>query len=192
MVARQVTNAALRGRVHSGLRGEIDCRGVDGGDSERDRSDRWDRLRRSASVGAQIGEWLTDQTQPPESRALSVSLQKADLAADPVTRPPTANPAARKYCGLVHDSIVGEVKVSIVSGPVLCTEALHVIDMYFNHPPSPAQGSGGFLAFDGWECISTSGDVGQQTGHYSDCEKGANTNVGNGHPIGSAISVDRP
>jgi hypothetical protein len=105
----------------------------------------------------------------------------------------TASPAARKYCGLVHNSIVGgEVRVSIVSGPVLCTEALHVIDTYFNHPPSPAQGSGGFLAFDGWECISTSGDVSQETGHYSDCEKGANTNVGNGHPIGSAISVDRP
>jgi hypothetical protein len=28
----------------------------------------------AASVGAQIGEWFTDQTQPPESRALSVSL----------------------------------------------------------------------------------------------------------------------
>ena len=30
----------------------------------------------AATVGAQIGEWLTDQTQPPESRALSVSLQR--------------------------------------------------------------------------------------------------------------------
>jgi hypothetical protein len=30
----------------------------------------------AASVGAQIGEWLADQEQPPESRALSVSLQR--------------------------------------------------------------------------------------------------------------------
>jgi hypothetical protein len=30
----------------------------------------------AASVGAQIGEWFNDQTQPPESRALSVSLQR--------------------------------------------------------------------------------------------------------------------
>jgi hypothetical protein len=30
----------------------------------------------AASVGVQIGEWLTDQTQPPESRALSVSLRR--------------------------------------------------------------------------------------------------------------------
>ena len=35
----------------------------------------------AASVGAQIGEWLTDQTQPPESRALSVSLNPLPLAA---------------------------------------------------------------------------------------------------------------
>ena len=35
----------------------------------------------AASVGAQIGEWLTDQTQPPESRALSVSLNEVPLAA---------------------------------------------------------------------------------------------------------------
>lgn len=223
----------------------------------------------AASVGAQIGEWFTDQTQPPESRALSVSLQllrssctadavRADLPGHPRdvavqkchmdwavadvcasqcvdagkllhlvdghwklvgavlqdceetltgqgvpssvaaqfgyprcnSLAPAPGVGAGKYCGLVH-GFLGEARVSIVSGPVQCGEALHIVDTYYNHPPSPPQGSGGFLAFDGWECISTSGAVSQETGHYSDCEKGTNTNVGNGNPIGSAISVDR-
>jgi len=223
----------------------------------------------AASVGAQIGEWLNDQTQPPASRALSVSLKplpslctadaiRADLPGHPrdvavqkchsswavadacasqcvdagkllhlvdghwklvgavlqdceetltgqgvpplvaaqfgyprCESPAPPSVGASKYCGLVH-GFLGEARVSIVSGPVQCSAALQVVDTYYNHPPSPPQGSGGFLAFDGWECISTSGAVSQETGHYSDCEEGANTNVGNGHPIGSAISVDRP
>ena len=51
----------------------------------------------AASVGAQIGEWLSDQTQPPASRALSVSLHRVVSPAHPTAvacqNPPTRSAA---------------------------------------------------------------------------------------------------
>jgi hypothetical protein len=49
----------------------------------------------AASVGAQIGEWLADQEQPPASRALSVSLQR-------VVSPQSVLPAAYYGTWRVH------------------------------------------------------------------------------------------
>jgi hypothetical protein len=52
---------------------------------------------------------------------------------------------------------------------------------YYNHPPSPPQGSGGFVTFDGWQCSSESGGYREETGHDSDCTS-----------LSGHISGDRP
>ena len=50
----------------------------------------------AASVGAQIGEWLADQSQPPESRALSVSLNAAPTTSVTNINPLTSSGALRE------------------------------------------------------------------------------------------------
>lgn len=97
-------------------------------------------------------------------------------------------------CGIVHDSIVNtDVQVSITRGSIPCPTAVHVVDTYYNHPPSPLQGSGGYVSFDGWSCYSTSGTVARQTGHDGDCAEQANyDNLGSPSSPYPNISIDRP
>lgn len=77
---------------------------------------------------------------------------------------------ARQYCGTVHNRLVNAmVAVSVESSDVLCYEALKLVDRYYNNPPAPAGGSGGFLQLESWSCISTSGTEFEQTGKAGTC-----------------------
>ena len=93
---------------------------------------------------------------------------------------PTLGPTR---CGVVNDGLVGRaVAVKVTKGAVSCQTAMAIVNTYYNHPPEPPSGSGGFVKIGVWECYSTSGAVYQQTGHEGDCD-GAQ---------GEHISIDRP
>lgn len=83
-------------------------------------------------------------------------------------------PQQRTLCGSVKDSLANNslIQVTIVSGNITCTEALHVADEYYNNPADAPQGSSGISSFEGWTCESTSGNDYQTTGHGGDCTNG--------------------
>jgi hypothetical protein len=94
--------------------------------------------------------------------------------------PPIPGPTK---CGVVNDGLVGlEVEVTVTKGAVSCQTAMAIVNTYYNHPPEPPSGSGGFVQIGSWLCYSTSGAVYQQTGHGGDCN-GAQ---------GKHISIDKP
>ena len=69
-------------------------------------------------------------------------------------------------CGTVTSVVGQQVTVEIVVGDVACAFAENLLDTYYNDPPSPPEGSGGYLVIGDWECNSSSS---QEPGRASTC-----------------------
>lgn len=86
----------------------------------------------AASVGAQIGEWLADQEQPPASRALSVSLKAVLPTTVPGASPKPVSPVG---CGTVTtaNSLTSpsSVMVRVIQGHTTCSVALSIAQSYY-------------------------------------------------------------
>lgn len=57
-------------------------------------------------------------------------------------------------CGQVTTVPGDRVTVRIVSGDIDCAFAEGLLTTYYQDPPTPLQGSGGFVEIDGWECMT--------------------------------------
>ncbi len=133
----------------------------------------------AASVGAQIGEWLSDQTQPPASRALSGSLKALPAPSTPSSAP-SPTPAGTAGCGTVTtaDSPTSPslVTVRIIQGNTACSEALAIAQSYYRGLlQGQGEGSGAFLTVNGWLCGTNPILIARQTNHVSGCTKGSDS-----------------
>jgi len=107
-----------------------------------------------------------------EVRSNVISVTVADVAA--TTNATESGVASSPDCGNVTTS-TSEVRVTVKAEAISCEDARQVVDTYYNHPPQPPQGSGGFVPIGPWSCISTSGDELAKTGHGGDCTNGGGT-----------------
>lgn len=79
--------------------------------------------------------------------------------------PPAASP---ELCGAVPTAN-SAVYVEIVRGQVTCDDARTLLDTYYNDPPEPPGGSGGFVQIGEWGCISASAAEVEETSRVTTC-----------------------
>jgi hypothetical protein len=89
----------------------------------------------------------------------------------PTTSTSTTTTTKRTFpveCNKVSGPGGGKVTVEILNGDadVDCEFAQDLLDTYYNHPPRPPQGNGGYVTIDDWECNSSST---QESGRLSTC-----------------------
>jgi hypothetical protein len=78
-------------------------------------------------------------------------------------------PVTHACAGLEDRSTNEEIQVSVTSWTETCAQSLGLVNAYLNHPPSPPQGSGGFVTIGSWTCSSNSGYDYVTTGVAGDC-----------------------
>ncbi|WP_345216456.1 hypothetical protein [Georgenia halophila] len=104
-------------------------------------------------------------TQQPDAAATTADPSPVVETSEAATTEPPA-PIGPQACGTVTSVIGEELTVEIVTGDVACPFAEDLLDTYYNDPPSPPEGSGGYVTIDDWECNSSSS---QEPGHASTC-----------------------
>lgn len=78
-------------------------------------------------------------------------------------------PSDPTACGSVTSAIGTPVRVSIVRGTAVCSTAENIVQMYYQRVSTEGQGSGGSLNVKGWNCISTTIGIQEQTGALGNC-----------------------
>lgn len=138
-----------------------------------------------------------EPTVPTDSVTTPDPTPTATSAAPEPTEAATTEAAATgpQTCGTVTSVIGEEVAVEIVTGEVDCAFAEDLLDTYYNDPPHPPEGSGGFVMIGEWECNSSSS---QEPGRASSChgpDDGLIISVptGDSESAGAACSlIDQP
>ncbi|NYF97173.1 hypothetical protein [Janibacter cremeus] len=77
-----------------------------------------------------------------------------------------AAPVGPQRCGQVTTTIGDLVTVEIIAADVDCAFAVALLTRYYTDPPSPPQGSGGYVDIGEWNCNSSSS---QAPGRASTC-----------------------
>lgn len=73
--------------------------------------------------------------------------------------------------GTMCGAATGRRVVTVVSGTISCTDALAVMDSYWNLPPGN-YGNANIRQFDGWSCASPTAMMSRELGYGSRCSKG--------------------
>lgn len=84
-----------------------------------------------------------------------------------------ANAAPGSRCGTVTFATGSPGTVVVQSGQITCTDAVALINRYFNDPSITRQGNTQSAMFDGWTCVSPTAAAADLAGYGSKCEKGA-------------------
>ncbi|WP_435203507.1 hypothetical protein [Janibacter sp. GS2] len=114
----------------------------------------------------------TSTTSSTTPSSTSASTSAPTTATTTTTSPPstTATTAAAavgpQRCTQVTTAIGDRATVEIISGDVDCTFAVDLLTRYYTNPPSPPQGSGGYVDIGEWNCNSSSS---QAPGRASTC-----------------------
>lgn len=83
------------------------------------------------------------------------------------------NAAPGSRCGTVTFASGAPGTVVVQSGQITCTDAVALINRYFNDPSITRQGNTLSAMFDGWTCVSPTAVAAHEAGYGSKCEKGA-------------------
>ncbi|PZU04584.1 MAG: hypothetical protein DI630_00215 [Gordonia sp. (in: high G+C Gram-positive bacteria)] len=73
--------------------------------------------------------------------------------------------------GTACGAATGRRVVTVVSGPISCTDALAVMDKYLALPNDGSYGNANIRQFDGWSCVSPTAASAQRQGFGSKCSK---------------------
>lgn len=96
----------------------------------------------------------TTTTPTTTSNTSSATTPTSSTSRTTSTTTTAAAPVGPQTCGQVTTVPGGRVTVRIVSGDVDCAFAEGLLTTYYQDPPVPLQGSGGFVEIDGWECMT--------------------------------------
>ncbi|SHE93683.1 hypothetical protein [Streptoalloteichus hindustanus] len=119
---------------------------------------------RSSPPAVETGGQRASSTAPTEtpSGAPSAASSSSAQSAGPVACGDVPVPATGGKAAVHADAGPG--------GPVPCADALRVLAAYFRDAPTMAEGSGGFLTVEGWECATAS--MGSATPGRTTCRDG--------------------
>lgn len=73
--------------------------------------------------------------------------------------------------GTMCGAATGRRVVTVVSGTISCTDALAVMDAYWNLPAGD-YGNANIRQFDGWNCAAPTANMSRELGYGSRCSKG--------------------
>lgn len=139
----------------------------------------------------------TSSTASTSTRAADESSRSTTSSTTTPTSTTTSTPASTtstaatgpQECGKVTTVNGSSVTVSIVSGDHDCTFAEDLLDRYYNNPPSPLQGSGGFVTIDGWDCMTTTIPETERTGVATTCSTPGGDSIRTTTGAGSSSST---
>lgn len=117
----------------------------------------------SSSVGS------NSSTSAPSTKTSTSSRSRTPTTSTTSTTTTATTAAAAvgpQRCTQVTTAIGDRVTVEIISGDVDCTFAVDLLTQYYTNPPSPPQGSGGYVDIGEWNCNSSST---QAPGRASTC-----------------------
>ena len=104
--------------------------------------------------------------------------QSSSAAQSPTTSPgaapgeddPESGPGTE--CGLVEPADGGPAQVRIELGSIGCSEAVRVVQKYYDLPVDPSGGNTAPQQFDGWRCSTATAGLAGQRGYGTSCLKG--------------------
>ena len=132
----------------------------------------------------------TTSTTATTTRTTSSSTTTASITTTSTSASTTSAAATGpQECGKVTTVNGSSVTVSIVSGDHDCTFAEDLLDRYYNNPPSPLQGSGGFVTIDGWDCMTTTIPETERTGVATTCSTPGGDSIRTTTGAGSSSST---
>lgn len=134
----------------------------------------------------------TTSTTATTTRTTSSSTTTASSTSTTTSTPASTTSTAAtgpQECGKVTTVNGSSVTVSIVSGDHDCTFAEDLLDRYYNNPPSPLQGSGGFVTIDGWDCMTTTIPETERSGVATTCSTPGGDSIRTTTGAGSSSST---
>lgn len=136
----------------------------------------------------------TTTSRTASTTTASTSTAPATAPESTSTRPTSSSTAATgpQTCGQVSTVTGSSVTVKIVSGDYDCDFAETLMDTYYNDPPSPLQGSGGFVTIDGWDCITATLPEVERTGNATTCRTSGGDTIRTVTTPGSSSATASP
>lgn len=136
------------------------------------------RLRnwRNATVTAAVSLALAATACSTSGEAVSVRSGLPDSSpAQNLESTAEAIAAAGAECGTVTFPAGSPGIVVVQAGSITCTDAVALINRYYNDPTISRQGNTMSAMFDGWTCVSPTATAAELAGYGSKCESGDTT-----------------
>ncbi|MCJ0901081.1 hypothetical protein MTX38_28730 [Rhodococcus sp. ARC_M13] len=132
---------------------------------------------RRATITAIVGMTLVATACSTSGQAVSAQPETASASSQPAQQPnrqPTTEALATpgSTCGTVTFPAGTPGTVVVETGAITCTDAVALINRYYNDPVITRQGNTMSAMFDGWMCVSPTAVASQLVGYGSKCENG--------------------
>lgn len=132
---------------------------------------------RRATITAIVGMTLVATACSTSGQAVSAQHETASASSQPAQQPnrqPTTQALATpgSTCGTVTFPAGTPGTVVVETGAITCTDAVALINRYYNDPVITRQGNTMSAMFDGWTCVSPTAVASQLAGYGSKCENG--------------------
>lgn len=136
---------------------------------------RWRRAVRHGLTASILGAALavagcSTSGSPEPVDTPAPTIQSPTVSEEPAAK---TNAAPGSRCGSVTFPSGSPGTVVVHSGQITCTDAVALINRYFNDPSITRQGNTLSAMFDGWTCVSPTAAAADLAGYGSKCEKGA-------------------